>query len=979
MQNFLIFNARMLVSFILLFNGFAHAEMPFTWIKHLYVVTGKNHQFSPVNGLVWYRQNMVKNMYDIWKKEPEDTKDNTIKLIEEMFYLQRDGVSFLPTKLPLKPAAYFIQSDIGRIIAAIQPYRAQDSYDKKAHDELVKKIGTIIKKSIQVQQQALETQLQKMQRQKDYPILSRSIEELDKLYNGTMKIGSISNEVKAYLKQKHKDFDISKAKSKSKELDEFLTKLKYEKEEEEKNPALTQFLALLQGKEEVKKLKDMNKQLEQVREQVENFSSKALEKAKITRSTKAYLEKEFPKKINFDLIQADDSELAEILTTLKDREQKQDKIIVAREILLNDLNEKNAPFRRLFNEIEHKVQMAKKASDEKSLKDLAELIVGSVEESSGKNKRYILYTTEQILLAFLWAKSDTREDFEAFFNALGQPYVDQQALSAWVKSKDEYTREDYNQFQNKLDLANAEMVVQLIGTAYEAAVFAVRAYQMWYQILPFVFEGTTVDYKKDENIYTFADCGETSLRNFFDIILKNLSEGKFDISYLQKAKSVDDKIPLKISVKLVGFYTKNFSFNDVTLQKIYNDWTHVVEDLSDVRYEEPKNDEKHFYEISAGLSNILQVFNCLLFDNSAVFKKLNKTEQLNLICKQLSRDEFTITWSATDLQEKPIDVEAYDYNLILYFKVMVQGQEIPFDWKFEKNHFVLSIQSTAYPIVKNKVDAIANYINICKPNDRISVYTLLGCYANRDNFESICSAAGKALSSDQLIQLIYCFYDVRADWGIVAQQLRDTNRASMILGIAKNASDDTALVNFFISKWLKEWIGRSSPAAQIAMVKELLTYNQVHAGSLSFILERFPEIIQTIDISKFPGIASFMQKLNVKDHKQKIILTNIIVQIIKKDIQKLFPIALSKANELDENDCINLIKAVSTLHPIGLERFIRGLIAITLSFKLLNFFIDSGKLNKNVELVSLAEKRKLELLGISSSVKEVEEYGDSVD
>lgn len=984
MQKLWIFNARMLLSLILLINGLVHAEMPFTWIKGLYAVTKDNHYLSPINGLVWYRQNIVKNMYDVWKNKPADKKDNTIKLVEEIFYLQRDGVSFLPTKLLLKPAAYFIPSDIGKINMAIQQYRAQGSYDKKAHDECVRKMISIIKASIQVQQQKLEMQLQKLQRQKDYLILSRSIEELDTLNSGAMKVSSLSNEVRTYLKQKHKNFDLSKVKPKSKEFNEFLTHLKQEKAEEDRNPALPHFLSLLQEKEEVEKLKNEHKKLSQMIKQIEEFSTNAIGKEKITRGTKAYLERAFPKKIDFDKIQADDKELAEILMALKSTEQEQNKIMVARETLLN---EKNAPFSKLFNATEHKIQMAKEASSEesvkdpskKSVKDLAELIVGSVEESSDAHKRYIVYTTEQILLAFLWAKSDTREDFEAFFNALDQRYVDQQALSAWVNGKAEYTREDYKQFQNKLDHATEKTIVQLIGTSYETAVFAVRAYQMWYQILPFVFEGTMVDYTKDGNVYAFADCGETSLRNFFDIILKNLSEGKFDINYVLDACSVDKDIPLMIREELRKFYTVHSSLNTVTSQQVYNDWTQVVENLPDVRYQQPEDAVKSFYEISAGLSNILQVFNCLLFDNSAAFKKLNKMDQLNFVCKQLSRDAFIISWHATDLQENPIDIEMYDYDLILHFKVTLKEQEVSFEWKFEKNHFVLSIQSTAYSIAQNTVEAIANYMNICKPKDKISVYTLLGCYINSDNFESVCGAVGKAVSSDQLIQLIYCFYDIRADWGITAQQLRDTNRARMILGIAKNASDDTVLVNFFISSWLKEWALRSDYVVQSAMVKELLTYHQVHAGSFSFIVDLFPKVIQTIDINKFPGIASFMQKLDVKDNKQKNIVTGLIALIVKHNVKSLFPIALSKANKLDENDCINLIKSISNLNPLVLEQFIIQLIPMTSSFKLLNFFVESGKLNKRVGLVNLAEKRRLELLGISSGDQGSDEYGQSVD
>ncbi len=323
-----------------------------------------------------------------------------------------------------------------------------------------------------------------------------------------------------------------------------------------------------------------------------------------------------------------------------------------------------------------------------------------------------------------------------------------------------------------------------------------------------------------------------------------------------------------------------------------------------------------------------------------------------------------MSWYAVDDQGEPVDVNTNDL-LTLKFTIDVGNGKSSFEWLFQEKHCILSTQSTTYPIATDKVNAIANYMNYDKPGDIISLYSLLGCYANRDNFESLCSAASKALSSNQLMQLIYCFYDVQADWGIMAAQLRDTNRARMILGIAKNAPDDTDLVNFFIAKLLKEWMGRSRVEAQRAMVKELLTFNQVPAAFVPVIADNFAAIAQTIDTNKSPGIASFMQKLDVKDTRQKSVLTSLIVQIVKNDLKQLFAIAVGKANELDEKDCINLIKSMSSLNPMALGKFILGLTLITKSFPLLDFFIASGRLNKRQELVTLAEKRKGELLGIS--------------
>jgi hypothetical protein len=881
MQSLYFFNVRIFLYVVLCINGLVQAEIPFTWINGLYAVTKNNHQLSVINGLVWYRQNIVKNMYDIWVKRPETMKDNTIKLIEEIFYLQRDGVSFLPTKRADKIATYFTPHVVGSIIAVIQQYRKKDTYDKH---EFVAHIQHVMSKALQ----------ENLQAQKE-----------------------ILNE-KIIVFKEH--------------------------------------IVLLEA---VK--------------QLTNFSKKIINLQQISKDVRIYVKKLF--NVDIDTIAKKDL-IPDKLSSLQAMQN-------AREKKYSGLNTMTGTHRKkVIDQMVYDLKALERVTQVDTYVNLAQLLVGSVEESThGRaNQHYIVYTTEQILLAFVWAKSDTRKDFKDFFDALGQKYVNQKALDNWVNNEPEYTRKDYNEFQNNFNKIDAKAIAQFVGTQYETAVFAVRAYYMWEQTLPFIFAGTTVEYKKDKNSYSFPDCGETSLRNFFDIVLKNLPEGKFDISYLLNAKSVNDAIPLKISVsdKLVAFYKKNFSFDNVTSLQLYNDWTYVVEGLTDVHYIEPKNESEHFYEIDSGVNNILQVLNVLLFANSEKFKQLSKQQKLDLICKQLSRDNFKISWRAVDDNGDPVDVNTHDF-LTLKFEVETDGKQVFFEWKFEEKHFILSAQSTSYPIAHDKVDAIALQMNNIEQEDKISLYTLLGCYANRDNFELICEAAGKGLSSDQLIQLIYFFYDLKADWGIWGEQLRELNRARMILGIAKNASEDTALVNLFLSEWLLELPLRSSLDIQKAMAQELLTFNQVHTGSLSFITNLFLSATENIDIRMLSGIASFIQKLDVKDSKQKMLLNELVLRIVKGNMQNLFPVAIQKMNELDVQDCMRLIGNIAQIKPAIAEQFIYGLIPITSSVPLLNFFITNGKLNNRTEVVSRAEQRRNELLGGKSIVEESNPYEYDVD
>lgn len=910
MKNLWCFSMKMFLSLVLLTNGLIQAEIPFTWIKGLYAVTGENRHLSPINGLVWYRQNIVKNMYDIWRVQPADKKDNTIKLIEEIFYLQRDGVSFLPTKLPLKSAAYFTPSDIGKMIATIQQYRVQVTDDK---GEFAGKIKAIIGESIQVEEKKLKMQLEKMQRQKDYPILSQTIETLDKFFKNELKRGAIPKEVKNYLKQKHKSFDLSKINPGTDALSDFLNKLKNEKQEEEKNQSLQDYLSLLQEKKEVQKLKYSHVKLLKSVQELEEITQ-----AKITKGTRTYLDQAFPTKINFDEVKSDDIGFKEFLEKLKITEKDESKVLTGRQALLQ---EKLAPFDKLFNELEHKIQMTKKASDEKSLVGLASFVVGSVRESSGDEGRYIIYTTEQILLAFLWAKSDAREDLKAFFDALGQKYTKTDELEAWTIKKFEYVRDDYKEFQKMFAQINAGNMSQFIEKHYEIAVFAVRAFQMWDQPLPFIFTGIMVDYKKDGNVYSFPDCGETSLRNFFNIILKNPDANKFDINYLLNPKLIHEDMPLKISDKLKEFYINNSSLDNVTLQQIYNDWTQVVEDLSGVSYVEPSNESNHYYEISAGLNNILQVLNHLLFGNNEKFKKLSKTEKLNFICAQLSRNTFELTWKATDLHGDSIDIETNDYDLILHFIVKTKSHEVSFDWKFEINHFVIPDPGAqGYPISTEKIDAIAKMMQPINPIDKVMAYNLLSSYASKDNFGVICQAAHEALPGDQLAQLIY-LYTIREVSEVGVTDIFSTSRGK-VLEAMSNIAIKGNVPNLLLEAILKRSFLTAKSDAKNQMIMYLFNLPQMPQWAsyiksdkeMKLLMKKNIRFLQDIIVKNkvelFGLIKEKMMELSIENKGEYGIALGLVLLIGQYDRQALFDIAKQKAGILTVADRFALVDGI---------------------------------------------------------------------
>src|SRR5205085_2460358 len=111
----------------------------------------------------------------------------------------------------------------------------------------------------------------------------------------------------------------------------------------------------------------------------------------------------------------------------------------------------------------------------------------------------------------------------------------------------------------------------------------------------------------------FADCGETSLRNFFNFILFNSNTGKFDFHKLQSIQErADGKI--HIDPSLIKFYEDHPDPSKASEQTVRDDWALVVAPhptpFEGVSYLSPREAPK--CEIKDGSENMLQVLKGLL-------------------------------------------------------------------------------------------------------------------------------------------------------------------------------------------------------------------------------------------------------------------------------------------------------------------------------------------------------------------------------
>jgi hypothetical protein len=595
-----------------------HATIPFTWIKGLYAVTKPEFNYlSPINGLVWYEQGIVENMYRYG-----DDNDATIKLVKELFYLQRDNISFVPTIRADKPASFFTPIIIGKIMAVIESYRVQPKYDDK---ELITTLKSLMNNAINQAQKIKDAQAEMLQ------ITDERKEQLQRQNTLQTKINNINKQ----------------SKKKAGELQaELLTKNK-------------QAVAVI-GKK-IKEAKG-NAAL------IESFKTQAQD----IHATIRTLEEQSKQTI--------------IITPEQEAE------LNSLDIELKKLQQASAGSKDQFDKIKTNVKRLGELPG--AIDQLAVLIAHSIRESAPEAKFYVSYATEQVLLALLWAKSNPREnanpkqDITDFLVQLKE-YINAENLALWLQ-EDLYNKQNYEQFMKGLDSLPVENVGAFIIDNYEQEISSIFYFRILKTTLPPIFSGTTVHYiHTDGKIYSFSDCGETSVRNFFDIILYNRERGMLDISYLiglvKEVVSIQEGILLRPSDKLIEFYQKHTILTDLTAIQLYDEWTGVVENLPDVHYRRPEDSEAPFYEIDTGLSNVLMVLNNLLFAHNPAFGALSKKDKLDLICSKLSRDHFILTWEVEN--QSPEFVNDHDF-LTLIFKIKKEDGS-SFGWRFSEDHFVI--------------------------------------------------------------------------------------------------------------------------------------------------------------------------------------------------------------------------------------------------------------------------------------------------
>jgi hypothetical protein len=308
--------------------------------------------------------------------------------------------------------------------------------------------------------------------------------------------------------------------------------------------------------------------------------------------------------------------------------------------------------------------------------EIANLFVNAIKESriaaSSDHYFYPPYTPEQALIAFMLRRIDSKADLVDYLLAL-------EASAEGSILRDPAQREQFIQDSWDRGPEGASRRESLIAEFYERSKSST--------LLPVMLP----DGRAYHGNVSYSDCGETSLRNFFNIILFNPETGFYDLHIIDEleAQSVDPKLHVAETIR--NFYKVNFD-SRISTSKQRDEWAwNVVSSHEGVHYATsiPERDPQFQIKGEGSARNMFHLLGYLLFEGEERTKwfHLDLNQKIQLLSTLISRPSFQIKTSVREF------VEYKDPAMAISFQL----NEIPaFEWMFFEGHMTMeSSLSTA--------------------------------------------------------------------------------------------------------------------------------------------------------------------------------------------------------------------------------------------------------------------------------------------
>lgn len=317
----------------------------------------------------------------------------------------------------------------------------------------------------------------------------------------------------------------------------------------------------------------------------------------------------------------------------------------------------------------------------------AELLLKAVKESyrpSDFTHGYPPHILEESLLSYMWQKIETKEELKPFYEGLSPDIINHEKVNLieFEHDRSSYTKNDYLALKEKV-LEDPNFISKIAYDPEKLTLLGL-GYTYYEDSLPPIVNYKTTIFKESDahKEQSFADCVETTLRNFWYALLYNRDNNSFRTDIFKK---LEDQYGLKPRKSFLHYFeeiTPNTS--NITTSQAHDGWTRVVSNLNDENTIDPISYKHYNYEITSGLTNTLKVIGKLLNDPQWMPMNkqgadLEKAIKFNLdrLCTFFSQDGFKLSWQGKNVFEKSeniCDSETITFltNDIPQFELIIQ-------------------------------------------------------------------------------------------------------------------------------------------------------------------------------------------------------------------------------------------------------------------------------------------------------------------
>ena len=347
----------------------------------------------------------------------------------------------------------------------------------------------------------------------------------------------------------------------------------------------------------------------------------------------------------------------------------------------------------------------------KAIEPWAKILYRAVQESKQTSSLYPPSTPERALVSYLLKKGSDKKVFLDFLKSTPSCLSDQGRKLV----------HNYSSFQREIEIGTPPMLSEFLSSHFtpdelihfkqmttEEKIAHVNSdperlgyyyYSSNLSDLPSLIGGQQAAHKSlginqrsDRKYNLYPDCGEASVRNFFNILFYNSETKQFQPEILTQMKERHGLNPYrdiskkgkpdKVGVEkgLLAFYTRNPDSTQLASDRVRDDWSRrVISQLPGVNYIKSGGQ----CEMNAGIDNALQVLGHLLGDESIKQSGTpeKRKEALDRLCKISSREGFHLSWRP---EHNPTP-ENTDEKLIF----SINGKP-RFQWEFMRGHFSLT-------------------------------------------------------------------------------------------------------------------------------------------------------------------------------------------------------------------------------------------------------------------------------------------------